>query len=390
MASLSDGTMNIMEGILRHKSEPDGGNKTKVTNNYNSKSENIKYAYTSSVSQEDQHTPIEEINTTITEQKVQNTVNLEFDTIKDPFGSLAPRKLAKIASGVPVQDIRDTKHLGTEIKQKIGGILLALIVVVLLFFLIRNKQSAQYKGLASCLTVISVSFYCNFFYVLLRSRNLHRVQTVTKKHRDFGNIILAIEIKEFPCMPVMSMSELFALRGSSISSLALATFCFISAFISAAVCLHWIDLYQNGDESIRYYDKEYIEVYFMIPAAIAMAIVGNFDLNSQDVASMTLHYFGVSCMLISIIPYNLQSSWSVFSIILTIFTLIIFAIYIYFTSVLYPTEVKTSDYKDIEDIKIEVHQISVNCLFIEAIGCALVTFSVYLYIWNIKEIGRCK
>ena len=58
-------------------------------------------------------------------------------------------------------------------------------------------------------------------------------------------MIFPISIRQYPFMPVFSMSELFAVRGSSVHSLFMIMCISIGAIVSAAIVVHWVDQHQN-------------------------------------------------------------------------------------------------------------------------------------------------
>eukprot|EP01084_Bolivina_argentea_P117454 208596_1 len=282
--------------------------------------------------------------------------------------------------------LKDTHTFGTEIKQKIIIVLLSVTSLIILGFILKDFHSPQYKLFSSACGVVFISFYGNWIYLLLRTKNLHRIKTKTKKILDYGNIIFATEIKEYINYPVKSMSELFALRGSSVQPLFLAMCCFISALVSASVALHWIDTYQNATWVTSYKDKEYVEIYFAICSSVATGLIGYFDLNLDDKISVIMHYVGVIFMIASVFPYCIITNWSLSSMIIAGLAVVSWILWTFFSECVYPDKYEMNDDEQVDKLKRKVHIASLVCVLSETIGCIFASLCNVMYIWSMQDM----
>eukprot|EP01083_Nonionella_stella_P022493 62217_1 len=313
--------------------------------------------------------------------------------------ALSPTMVTRIATrreGVDAP-IRDIKTFSSETKHNLMAHCVILSALFLCTYFIKDAQSAPFKLLACCLICPSIPFFCIFAYVVVTSKHLHHIQTVTKKHGDFGNITFSSEIKEYPNVPMLSMSELFAVKGSSVSASALRANVAASAVIFMAAALHFVDLYQN-EPSLSFTETEYVQIFMVIPGSIASSWIVTFDLNQGDKVSYYLHYVGVVFMLICIWPYAIQSDFSSFSVFTLIACYLMFILYFIFSWITVHERIipeperkgnEATIAEEVREIKKRVHRISVICLLLEMMGCLCVLGSVSLYIWNINAVQSC-
>ena len=289
----------------------------------------------------------------------------------------------------------DAIKITTEIKHKLIFLILFIPAMVISIYLLRNSPSAKYKMMASAASWIFIIFYSNWIYLILKANKLHRIEVITGKLKpDYGNIIFPISIKQYPYKPIFSMSELFAIRGSSVHLLFMIMCISIGAIVSVAIVIHWIDQHQNHQNGVDL-SEEYWQ-FLGINSALATPIIGNFDLNPHSKCHQFMHYLGVLMMALSVLPYGIQQGWSVISILLIISGVGVLCVWVGF-SYYVPTDMsgdvkKDGDRHEIiesrEEVLRYVHKISLVSILLETTGCIINSFINCAFLWNLKDVDH--
>eukprot|EP01083_Nonionella_stella_P102373 291181_1 len=93
---------------------------------------------------------------------------------------------------------------------------------------------------------------------VFRAKYLHRNKIVTTYiEPDFGSIVFPLQIKAYPTKPIMSISEMFAIRGSRLDHI-FGFMCFmIAGIVTTAVYSHLSNLHRFGSID-SFWNKEYM------------------------------------------------------------------------------------------------------------------------------------
>ena len=276
-------------------------------------------------------------------------------------------------------------NIKTEIKHKLLFLITFLIAMIISIYFLRDLKSAKYKILASAAFWIFIIFYINWLYLIFNAKQLHRIEIITTKlNPDFGNIIFPIQIKQYPFIPIFSMSELFAIRGSSVHLLFCIMCISIGSIVSITIVTYYIEQYQNNKNNI-----EYSVLLLAINSSLATPFLGNFDLNPNSKCHKIMHYVGVVMMALSVFPYGIQQNWNCLSLILIISGLTILLLWYiikkYHNWYCNDFSVLLKSYDERYVLK-RVHRISLICIILETVGCIINSFINTLFIWNLKEV----
>eukprot|EP01084_Bolivina_argentea_P001505 2780_1 len=290
------------------------------------------------------------------------------------------------------KDEENHLKIQTEIKLKVIFAVLFILSSIITIYLLCNEESAEYKIIGTEIGIIFFLFHSNWLYLIFSSNGMHRIEVITSKIKpDYGNIIFPVQIKEYEHMPIKSMSQLLALRGTSVHSLFNVMCLTINGvLIGAAILTHWIDLHQYGNID-TFFDAQYIELFLSVCGSLTIPLMATFEANPHSKCHIALHYFGVFLMIISLFSYCIQSNWNIFSVAILCCALFSFVLWIIFAKY-YPDDISSNrnDNKDNEEyIKRKTHSISVQCIVMETIGCIMVTVNNTLYVYNLKNINSC-
>eukprot|EP01083_Nonionella_stella_P074696 202707_1 len=250
-------------------------------------------------------------------------------------------------------------------------------------FLLRDDPAAKYKFIAATMFFILGLFFVSFLYFVFTSRSLHRIEVITARIKpDFGSIIFPIKIKQYPNQPIKSMSELFALRGTSIHLLFGFVCNTIGVLVFLAVLLNWFDIHQNDLENA--WNSKHVANFLGICGGIATPLMGNYDLNPNDKGHIAMHYIGVMLMGVSVWSVGIAFEWNMQVIVLISCTMFVLTVWIVLSTFHYPDIIGGGGLSK-KAIKARTHHISLVCITAETLGCILCSSCNIMYVWNLRD-----
>jgi len=277
----------------------------------------------------------------------------------------------------------------TEIKHKLVLLVTIVTLCALSLFILSPSDSAQYKIMSAGAAINSAAFFVYWLYLLFQSTHLHSIRIITARMKPFyGSMVFPTQIEQFPLRPIKSMSEMLALRGSSIHIWFVTMGNLVGCITATAITLNWLDLHRNARLSDKELNINYVEQAFAICAAVSQGLIGSFDLNVYSRWHVYMHYVGVLCMVLGVWPFVIQSKWSMLSIAITSVTyiaLIAWTCLWYY----YPSDLSDGMGRgqgvEYQKVQRKVHVISLQCLLSETVGAIGCSLALCLYLWNIED-----
>ena len=284
-------------------------------------------------------------------------------------------------------DIRSTNQ--PEIKQKLVMFVMIPGLCAAAIYNLRGVESAYYKSISSCVSIISAAFVVYWFYLIETASQLHRIRIVTSRFEPFyGNMVFPTQIRHYPSRPIKSVSEIIALRGSSAHIFFLSTTVAGACISATAIISHWLDLQQHAHLSNQETTLDYLEQALAICSVFALPMVAHFELDVHTPCLMFMHYTGVLCHVCSVWPFAIQSGFSVPSIGIIVVSYVSFASWLILAR-FYPADLSKAYKVRMSDVKMKesVHLMSVHCLVAQATGTTGCLVACCLYLWNIREVS---
>ena len=278
-----------------------------------------------------------------------------------------------------------------EIKHKLIMFLTLPSLCIAVIWTVNEMEmdSAPYKIMSLSVGIISITWFSYCFHLIGTISQLHRIRLTTTRFDPFyGNLVFPTQIKHYPSRPIKSISELLALRGSSIHILFVILATAVSCITGFAITLNWLDLQRHARSSDEEMNVNYLEQALVICAAFAKPMIAFFELDVHSPCLMFMHYIGVLCYVPMVWPFAIQSDFSMTSIIIIAVTYLAFAMWCIF-GWYYPDDlVNEKDYNasDEDKMKKAVHLISLKCLMSQTVGAIGCLTALCLYLWNIQEI----
>lgn len=299
--------------------------------------------------------------------------------------SIDVRRGQTILDALQLEQIRSQ----TELKHKFLMFGMIPFLCMLAIYCLHDMESAQYKIMSIAVAIFGIVFFTYWLYLIGTASQLHCIRLITTPFQPYGNMIFPTQIKHYPSRPIKSMSEMLALRGSSIHIFHLFMGMAVSCVTATAVMLNWLDLQRHARLSDQEMNINYLEQAFAICAVFAMPMIGYFELNVHSQWHLIMHYAGVMCMVFAVWPYAIQSSFSVCSIVVIVVTYISLALWISLAYYYYPNDLSNEKGSEMteEEMRKKVHRMSVHCLISQTIGAIGCTVALCLYLWNIQEVG---
>eukprot|EP01083_Nonionella_stella_P122259 367770_1 len=217
--------------------------------------------------------------------------------------------LPKLSSAISIIESYQHKKLKpmTDIKEKILAVSIFCVLVIVSMVLLFDEP--KYKFIAALMFTVFFMFYTGYLIHMLKAKYLHRVKIVTTYiEPDFGLIVFPLQIKPYPTKPILSMSEVFAIRGSQMSHMFGGMCFFMGGVVITAIYSYVSNLHHFGDID-TFWNNEYLEIFLSISSVVATPLIGVFDLNPNDKIHQIFHYLGVVFMMISVFPYAIQSGF---------------------------------------------------------------------------------
>ena len=308
----------------------------------------------------------------------ETSITITRDTSETSITDVSTISLSALQTDLPITS-------NTDIKYKLIFLFLFIPAMLSSIYFLRHSESAKYKIIAMAMFWIFMIFYPLWLYFIFNSSKLHRIEVITAKLAPhYGNMIFPLQIKRYPFEPVFSMSELFAIRGSSVHLLFCVMCISIGSIVSLAITMHWVEQFQNGVDIVHDHEAGYWQ-FLAINGALATPIIGNFDLNPHSKGHIIMHYIGVTMMGLSVFPYGIQQNWSIESIILIASGLAVLAIWVILSYCFTNDLSDQVDNKNGADkVRAKVHRVSVFCIVMETIGCIIISAVNTLFIWDLK------
>jgi len=280
----------------------------------------------------------------------------------------------------------------TEIKYKLIFLVLTVVSSFVVVYAFKDAESAKYKVMASMCVIIFTTFSAHFLYILLKSKQLHQIRVVTTKLKpSFGSIIFATRHEQKKTHAIFSLSELLAIRGSSMHLASMWFLNSLGTIAAMAVALHWLDVHQHAQHANG--TNELMELFFGICSSLAGPLVSNFDLNFSSPCHVIMHYVGVVFLGAMPLTYCVQSKFNTASVALWASAWLCLAMWEGCMRLdkgklraLAAETTCSGDAKDAMSLYKQVHRASLRCILLELAGvfCCAVSFS--LYIFNLEEV----
>lgn len=288
-----------------------------------------------------------------------------------------------------VTQATDLMRSQTDITHKFLMLTMIPGLNILSIYFLSGEDSAQYKIISVAEAIFAGAFFMYFFHLMATSQ-MHRIRIIPAPFEPLHpTMIFPTQIKHYPSIPVKSISEMLALRGSSIHIFFVMMATTASCISATAVTLNWLDLQRYAHVSDREMNINYLEQALAISAVFSLAVVGHYELNVHSPCHMVMHYLGVLGSGSGVWPFAIQSAFSMLSITIIVVTSASFALWACF-AYYYPNDVSNKNGIEMSqgEMRRQVHQISIHCLMAQTIGSMGCVLGWCLYLWNIKEI-RC-
>jgi len=285
---------------------------------------------------------------------------------------------------------QDTHRSQTEIKHKalMFGVIPCLCTMAI--YSLAESESAPYKIMSAAVAIHSGAFLMYWLYLLGTSSQLHNIHIITAPIQPcYGHMIFPTEIKHYPTRPVRSISAMLALRGTSIHIFGAFMGMAVSCIFAAAVFLNWLDLHRHARITNAEMNVFHLEQALTISTVFALPITVYFEVNPRTPWHCVMHYLGVSCIVLAVWPYAIQSQWSLSSISIIVVSYGAFLIWIAL-KIYYPSDLSAETQAQVSeaDVRERVHRISLRLLLSQTVGVVAAGVAMCCYLWNIEEVPR--
>lgn len=284
-----------------------------------------------------------------------------------------------------------------EVKHKILMFAIILGLCMLTIYYLYRMDSAQYKIMSVTVAIFFTAWIAYWVYIIGISSQLHRIRVVAVPFQSFyGNMVFPTQFKHYPSRPIKSVSEMLALRGTSIHILFAFMGMAVSCVTATAVMMNWIDLQQHANITNERMNINYLEKALAVCSVFALPMVGFFELDVHSPSLMLMHYFGVLCQALMVWPFVIQSRFSVLSIVIVVVSYLSFMVW----GILgnhYPDDLMLetdsdeiiASALDERKMRMAVHRMSVHCLMAQTVGGCGCGAALCLYLWNIEDVCDC-
>jgi len=290
--------------------------------------------------------------------------------------------------------------LSLAVWHKLVFIMFLLTTCILSTHLLCDEDSAKYKIMAAVIGNVVSAFFCYLFHSLWKSQKLHRVKVITTPIDPyFGALALPTQIEEDQTRPIFSISELVGFRGSSLYLLFLFSSITIASVTSMAVTIRWVELHSAGS---GYADPRYPAQVVAIAFALCAPLLRFFDLTGCDEVGgyRVLDIGDLILSALGTFAFGVQSGWSGGSVFLIDATLLFVIMWVamtrYYSKDLsialvrvhseHSTKKGPSSWTAEEALFRKVHVISLRCVVVESLARMCCVVSIFLYIWNLRDV----
>lgn len=321
--------------------------------------------------------------------RIHRTNSNDRDNIQESRGTPSVERLRR---GQTIQDGLEELQIPIRSQSELKHKLVMFTVIpglnLLAIYLLSEEESARYKIMSVAAAIFTTAFTGYLVYLIGSSSHLHRMKLITTRFQPYGHMIFPTQIKHYPSRPIKSVSEMLALRGSSIHIFFVFMGMGIACVTATAVLLNWLDLQRQTDISHEEMHINYLEQAFAISSVFAFPMVGYFELDVHSPCLMFMHYVGVLCQVLAVWPFALQSSFGWCSIIMVAVSytpLVVWGL----LGCIYPNDLYQGSNIEIaeHEMRQKVHRISVHCLLSQTLGGYLCMVTLCAYLWSIQEIN---
>eukprot|EP01083_Nonionella_stella_P301290 1032764_1 len=242
-------------------------------------------------------------------------------------------------------------------------------IFILLIFKF-NENISGYRIVSYLMMLFFIKFFSELIYFMSTATAIYSVKILTQNLDGFGHISFPLEIEKHPSECIMSISELCAIRGSSVHKLLYSMTTTVGTLLFCAIGFKWHEL----DDKVLV-DATHLSLIFGLITAFGIVGVGVWELNAQSSFHIFMHYGSCVGLMAAPIAVMIQLNYSIISFVILAANMGSWSTYALLTTFRYQKRYEN----DFE----KVHNVTRMCIVLETIAWFVLAFTITFFAYNL-------